>query len=280
MSIFFLLICVLFSSFTFALNMTTQIHSLDISSTPGEPTLVFLTSGHVGKLSQQKSIDNKWLKMAQEEKTWLNVTMGENRELITIVETDLPYEEKEAQAPLELNQNFTPSVLGSIEWANLYFKEARYNTKESQCFNRAHVWTHDWRINHTFYSSKIFIFFTQKYIREYDFEWWFHVAPYVHVLVDGFVKQRVMDIKYARGPITIRHWTNIFMKNDVPCPTVTQYSDYANYPEAGHCFTMKSSMYYYQPVDLEMLELKEIKKSTWLPAEVKEAYLEAFDVVL
>src|SRR5690606_5817297 len=130
------------------------------------------------------------------------------------------------------------------------------------------------------YSSKAWLFFTKKYIRKYKFEWWFHVAPMVHVVIDGEVKERVMDIKYARGPIKLKTWTDIFMRDRSDCPVVQKYSDHANYPESGTCFTMKSSMYYYQPIDLEKLERHQIEKNSWNAAEVQQAFMDALDVAL
>ena len=61
---------------------------------------------------------------------------------------------------------------------------------------------------------------------------------------------------------------------------VDKYSDHANFPYWGSCFVMKSSMYYYQPVDLEWLEAFGMARSTWIPTEVVEAYAEGFDIDL
>jgi hypothetical protein len=43
---------------------------------------------------------------------------------------------------------------------------------------------------------------------------------------------------------------------------------------------MKSSMYYYQPVDLEQKEVMGFEKTKWQETEVRQAYLEAFDIKL
>ena len=83
-------------------------------------------------------------------------------------------------------------------------------------------------------------------------------------------------MKYARGPLKLKQWTDIFMRDNADCPVVQKYSDHANYPESGSCFVMKSSMYYYQPVDLEEEELSGTVRNRWVPAEVSHAYQEAF----
>ena len=176
-------------------------------------------------------------------------------------------------------ENYSPSIISS-EKARELFYESLYNPKDSQCYNRAHVWSHEWRIKHKLYSNKVWVFFTRKYIREFSFDWWFHVSPYVHVVEDGKVRERVMDIKYSRGPVKIRQWTDIFLRNDAPCPFVERYTDHANYPEFGSCFIMKSSMYTYQPVDLEWNEAFGLQKNVYVPSEIIASYLEAFDIDL
>lgn len=123
-------------------------------------------------------------------------------------------------------------------------------------------------------------FFTRKYIRKYKFEWWFHVAPMVHVVHDGEVKERIMDIKYSKGPLKLKQWTDIFMRDSAHCRVVDKYTDQANFPESGSCFVMKSSMYYYQPIDLELLEVQGQEKMRWLEPEVRHAYMDAFQVTL
>jgi hypothetical protein len=87
-----------------------------------------------------------------------------------------------------------------------------------------------------------------------------------------------MDVKYARGPIKFSDWTNIFMRDSAPCPLITNYTEYANYPELGSCFILKTSMYTYQPLDLENFDRFSWAKNKWIDSEVRGAYLEAFDL--
>jgi hypothetical protein len=96
---------------------------------------------------------------------------------------------------------------------------------------------------------------------------------------NGKISERIMDMKYAKSPLKLKQWTDIFIRDKSDCPVVTRYSDYADYPESGSCFVMKSSMYYFQPMDLEDLELMEIQKIKWQRPEVEEAYREAFEIV-
>lgn len=278
---FWFLLTFLFS-FSLMANtqLKTQIQDIDLGSQGTEEPLIFLTSGHVVKF---KIFDKKLLNELQEavrNKSWYQITFNDQREIITLELISIP-EIITSQKRFSLREApFTPSVLKSLDQARTFFYDAHTNPKESQCFNRAHVWTYDWRVKHKLYSSKVWIFFTRKFIRKYKFQWWFHVAPMVHVAVNGEVKERILDIKYARGPLKLKTWTDIFMRDYADCPVVEKYTDQANHPESGSCFIMKSSMYYYQPVDLEQRELTGIDKSSWMEPEVRQAYLEAMEITL
>lgn len=260
------------------MKVVTQIFDIDMGRV-GEEPLIFLSSGQVVTypLSNKELMED--FHEAMIKKIWFEFTINSEKQITAFHETEAP-------APVFGNMSFTveepvtyvPSVLKSMDVARAFFYEARMTQKqETQCYNRAHVWTYEWRTKKNLYSSKVWLFFTRRFIRKYKFDWWFHVAPMVHVVDNGEVRERVMDIKYARGPIKLKQWTDIFMRDSANCPVVEKYSDQANFPESGSCFVMKSSMYYYQPVDLEQLEATNEAKTRWLAPEVRNAYKEAFD---
>lgn len=181
---------------------------------------------------------------------------------------------------LSIQSDFVPSVLNSFdEVRSLFFEMRPSPVLHSECWQRAHVWAYEWRAKHQLFTSKAWIFFTRKYLRENtDLTWWFHVAPLVHVKLDGVIKERVLDRKYTNGPISIKKWTDTFMRNRENCRHVETYSDHANYQDSASCFIQKSSMYYLQPMDLELLEKFDTKRETWVEAELRTAYAEAFEV--
>jgi hypothetical protein len=273
----------LFSSGLFASTETVMITAIDYPERVTEDVLVFLSSGKVIKV---KSGDLKMLDVlhkSQESKQWLIIQTTSTHYIVKVEkhispELSTPSENKDILLNAE-SEHYLPSVLKSQDWAKNYFDESRRKEKESQCFNRAHVWSYEWFKKHNFNSSKIFIFFTRKFIREHNFTWWFHVAPYVHVSINRITRERVMDMKYASGPLMIKDWTKRFIKTDNPgCLTVQSFSDYANFPENGNCYIMKTSMYYYWPLDLENEELHGTIKTSWLDEEIKIAYKEAFEI--
>jgi hypothetical protein len=278
---FLLLSIYLFFSFTALADsvISSQVRDVDMGAA-GEEPLVFLANGQVISYQSTDKIIHDQVKKAMSRKDTFAFTLNSERQIIEmnlIAKNYAPISNKGRNLFLEEEMPYQPSILKDMDQARFFFYEARPTHKESQCFNRAHVWTYEWRTKKNLYSSKVWLFFTRKFIRKYKFEWWFHVAPMVHVIADGAVKERVMDIKYARGPLKLKQWTDIFMRDNSDCPVVQKYSDHANFPEAGSCFVMKSSMYYYQPVDLEQSELLGPGKSRWLEPEVSNAYLEAFD---
>lgn len=272
------LLGLLFTLSAFASSTTSKIYDVEYSRNGKEPTLVFLDSGKVLKIRPGKETIISNLVSEKSEKKLLDFQFNKSRyiESISVSDKEEPLEEKELL--FTPNETFVPTTIANMKTAQKYFNEAPYNPKDSQCFNRAMVWSYEWWRNHSLKSNKLLIFFTRNYIRRYNFEWWFHIAPYVHVKDGDKVVERVMDVKYSRGPRTFRQWTDTFMRNKAECPVITRYSEYADYPYTGDCFIYRTHMYSYQPADLQMMEAWGYQKSAFNMQEVRGAYLEAFDI--
>lgn len=156
------------------------------------------------------------------------------------------------------------------------FKSMRTDTrKKSQCYNRAHVWSYEMNkkmINgKRIQLGKTWLFFSRKYIREYKYKWWFHIAPYLKqkdIKDDIFV----MDRKFTRKPLRLKDWTDVFMHNDAECSEVKFYSDYRSRMYTEECFIINSSMYYWQPNELKKLEETGLGKSFFRKPELQTAY--------
>lgn len=275
MRFFGLMSCLLSLPLFAATELTTKIHDIDYGFKPGDDVLVFLSSGHVAKLRQSSDLLSSKSDM---KKSWYKVSMDDDRFITDLTPTEAPA--PEAKVTLDGQKglmSYVPTTIASMAVAKSLFREARYNPKESQCFNRAMVWSYEWWRKHSLRSNKILIYFTRTYIRRYNFEWWFHIAPLVHVMDNGKVVERVMDVKYSSGPIELVKWANIFLHKDPPCPIITKYSEYADYPYTGECFLQRTHMYTYQPADLQMYEAWGYSKENFNMDEVRGAYLEAFD---
>lgn len=258
-----------------------KVRVIDIDESENEEeTLVFLTSGHVIRFSKHDlPVKNKFAAFKKYQQ-WINISLDSNQKIEKYAQTlNLQPKTLLPTSSITPGAEYIPSVLESLDLAKTYFHDAKYVSKESQCYNRAHIWTFEWFNKYAINSNKTWLFFTRKYIRKFKFDWWFHVSPSIKVMEDEKIKDKVMDVKYARGPLDLKTWTDIFMKDDANCPMVNTYSEYANYPESGSCYTLRTSMFYYQPVDIENEEVWETPKTNWYKDEIRQAYLEAFDEI-
>jgi hypothetical protein len=261
-----------------SVHVKSQIHSIDEGKRSDE-TLIFLMTGQVIRIAKSEDVKRRDFVKAKDLKQLIHFKLGKNHK----IESYIIQSSKNKARKLFLKTNeetYVPTIIENIDLARNYFHEAKYVDKESQCYNRAHIWAFEWFTKYSINSMKTWIFFTRRYIRKYKFDWWFHVSPSVRLMQNGIQKEMVMDVKYARDPLDLKNWTNIFMRDDANCPMVKTYSDYANYPESGSCFTMRTSMFYYQPIDIETKESWGTIKANWYDEEIKQAYLEAFDEVL
>lgn len=276
MRVFGYLFCLLSLPLMATTEVTSTIYDIDYGQNLSDEVLILLTNGHVAKINQSQGkffFDS--INLRSKDQVY-KITMDEGRYITKIKEINV---EAPKRMPLynKSIQDYVPTTIANMKIAKAYHTEARYNPKESQCFNRAMVWSYEWWKKHSLKSNKILIYFTRTYIRRYNFEWWFHIAPYVHVMHEGKVVERVMDIKYTRNPLEITKWANIFLRNDAPCPIIKKFSDYADYPYSGECFLQRTHMYTYQPADLQMYEAWGYKKENFIMDELRGAYLEAFD---
>ena len=259
--------------------VSSSIYEIDYGQGDDADHLVLLDNGSVLKVRHDDNviheIENKDLRGKRafefviDDERYVKAVKGLNRNMVNAA---LLRDSSKNQT------QYIPTTVASIDILKKYFRESPYNPKESQCFNRAMVWGYEWWKNHSLRSMKMFIFFTREYIRRYNFEWWFHVAPYAHVKENGKVVERMMDIKYSNRPLPVKSWTDIFMRNKANCNVITKYSDYADFPYSGECYLYRENMYYYQPADLQMKEAWGYRKDKYLENEVRASYKEAFDI--
>jgi hypothetical protein len=270
-------------------QVTTKIHDIDHGDHITDEALVFLTNGKIAKINVHNTDLLNRLNESLQKRELVTFEIDDNREILALT----PEFEKSLEEPVpEMNPEAEPKLMSidpmagynasvaSESMAKDFFKEQRrWSKEETQCFNRAMVWTYEWRVKHNFYSKKVWIFFTRKFIRKHNFDWWFHVSPLINVAIDGGIHERTMDKKYTNGPLPILKWAKIFLRGEkADCPTVYTYSDHADYPESGSCFLMKSPMYYYQPGDLEFLEKYGTVQKTWNETNIRAAYAESFSI--
>ena len=262
-----------------AVSVNAKIYDIDYGQ-GDQGSFLLLSSGHVAwlKKSSNKSRTDVF-ERAKRNREVMNFTLNDSNQLVSakpVPQMSSPKRRLEPQFSV-LEEFYEPTIVESLEAAKTYFEESRAVGRTSQCFNRAHVWSFEWFKNHGVLSNKSWVFFTRRYIREYEYNWWFHVAPSIAVQEGDVVREKVMDKEFSSRPLNTKEWTDIFMRDKANCPRVQKYSDYANYPESESCFLVRSSMFFHQPFDLETYDTHGIFKANWVDEDLKQAYLETFD---
>jgi hypothetical protein len=162
--------------------------------------------------------------------------------------------------------NYDMSDLSSVSDAQAVFNtlnNSAYHSwfKKSQCYNRAHRWSHDMWQQRNIKSSKVYLFFTKKMVRDCNSrtlcKWWFHVAPSVSVAGT----EMMMDREFTKGPMPVATWAKIFMsgyesqtgRTVSACPVVSSYVEYEqrNAGDSDICLIRKAPMYYWDPRSVE-----------------------------
>lgn len=270
-SIFSLLVLTLSFS-AFADRFESKIHSIDASPRKGVPHLIKLENGRVVFVnSQDRSVLAAFRESLKADDT-LAIEVDEKNTYVS-AETENVRDFDDDRAPGEEERmSFDPSVISEAEAGNVFKRMRRNYQNVSQCYNRAHIWAYEEFKKSGLKSMKLFLFFTSRYIRNYRYKWWFHVAP-MTVSNEG---DRVLDRRYTSGPRTKDNWTKNFIYSGRKCPVVNRYSDYRDNQSKEDCYMIPVSMYFWQPRDIERRDRTGYEKTSFIQSEVNHAYWEAF----
>jgi len=258
--------------------METRIAGVDAPAGEKKVMILAETEGRVLWVNATEKVLVKAFSIAAESAAVLKVTYNVDSGMVESAQTLSKTLEESAPALNEQKvDEYYPTVFRSRQEAQTYFNTMDNQTKDdSQCYNRAHGWAYDLFNQYRINSLKIFLFFTRRYIREYDYKWWFHVSPMTLVGDRGYNTEYVIDRSFTQGPVEVQAWTNIFMKNRVQCPQVRFYSQYSQNQEAQYCYVMKTIMYYSTPRDLEWLETRNRYETDWNMEELRTGRRQAF----
>lgn len=270
----FLLLIVSFQIHAKNVHVGTIEH-IDEAPSPHELTHLYISNGYVLKLSQAETKSIYDYENARENKLQLKFVVNDDRRVLGVENLG----KRESLSISKSLLSFEPTLLSNPEEARRIFSSLRKgSTPWSQCYNRAHIWAYESKKTFDLNSMKVFMFYTRKYIREYNFKWWFHVSPFTYVNENGTKTEKVLDREFTKSPLPMKSWTDIFMQNKVNCPVIRKYSEYENRQDAEYCYLYKVPMYYLQPLDLDNLERTGTTKNQWLNYEVKRAYRNGFGV--
>lgn len=246
-------------------RIQSHIHEIDPGEN-GEDHLIKLTNGRV-------------IFVDAAEKSLLDADVMEGRKVEVEVDkksrlksiTSLPDEPmpEETEPPMSEERHEETTVLSSEAEAKRIFNGMnRTYYRRTECTDRAHVWAYEEWKKHNLHSRKVFLFFTNTYIRRYNYHWWFHVSPYT--LVGD--QERVLDRRFTRTPYSMKNWTDVFIYSRRSCPATTyrHYRQNKNGPE--HCFIVKTSMYYRLPLHVRAMEDRGVVKTSFRRGEVNFSY--------
>jgi hypothetical protein len=277
MKTFFILFLMAFPVLSFARIHTSAIHTID-ESINDSPHLLLLENGSVIFLSSENKEDLDFFKESISSLSHLEITTDDENNFISarsVSTFDHPEDPiGQENQEKELNLSYEPTVLNSLSDASAIFRKMRRNYQfESQCYNRAHIWTWEEYNRSSLKSKKYFLFFTSRYIRAYRYHWWFHVTPAVSVNGLG---DRMLDRRYTTDIKLIKDWTDKFIYSKRSCPIVFKYNDYRYNQQLEHCYLIPVSMYFWQPRDIERRDRLGVEKTSFIRSEVNYAYWEAF----
>lgn len=286
MKLVFITFVFLCSNLSFSSVIETKVYELLSPVKNDDAYLILGTDGRVYEISSDKLDIVEQAKMAKELQE--NIVIKTNtlkssnsRAKVRSIEVQLysSFKKNEVnltETPTPLD-NFSVSIITPEDGKSLFNTMNRKTRRWSQCYNRAHVWAYElskkYIDNKRLNIGKTWIFFTQKYIREYKYKWWFHIAPYTQYKNSNEIF--VMDRSFAKKPIALKSWTDIFMKNDAKCKIVKYYSHYRKNQQSESCYIILSSMYYWQPFNIENLEKGEAPKESFKIEELEKAYRNA-----
>lgn len=176
---------------------------------------------------------------------------------------------------------YVPTVYPTYRFATDVLTGMRRQwTRDSQCYDRSHIWAYEEAVYGQRYLQKAFLFFSDDYIARYNYPWWFHTAPYAKVRLNGEVVDRVMDPGFAQYPLKFKLWTDLFMKNKAQCKVVEKYSGYSQHGGEDDCYLILTTMYFWQPKDLEAYENSGVLKTRYIDWEIRHAYQYGFNIYL
>ncbi len=270
-----LIMACLLSASTFA-GYSVNTHIVEIEDNGDEKSLDVLVSydGRIFKVDRKDTETIEALGTAREVGAKVEVELGTNfisekilNEIETIKSvklvsqnTGVSYDSNVTVNAVSPLNNYIPSDLGTYEKAERIFSalnKAGKRQRKSQCFNRAYVWSKYMNKRFNVDSLKVLIYYSKRYRKEIrGSRWWFHIAPVVKVQDELYA----MDREFMRKPVTVHDWQNYFTKK-IPneaydCKMITHYSEfkneYRNYSE--WCFTQLTSMYYWEPNDIQRVE--------------------------
>lgn len=275
MKFLWMILLLIISPSLIASEFISTIHSINYGKSK-QPHLIRFDNGRVIFVkSMDKDLISSFVTTAKNKNVLLVKTYKNNfaKSFQTLAQD---VEEVDSGAWSDDSKHFNPSIVKNTNVAKKIFNRMRKDyTKKGECYSRAHVWAYEEYQRSGLKSMKIFMFFTERYIRKYKFHWWFHVTPAIYV---GKVKSpRTLDRRYTSGPRQTKTWSDVFVKTKRSCKKVQKFDDYWLNQKIQDCYHIRASMYYVIPRDLEKRDITGKEKTEFSERELKRAYRNGFN---
>lgn len=176
---------------------------------------------------------------------------------------------------LSWGQMFSPSASEvTEEEAQELFKilkvENEKMSEDSECFERAHMWSRAADRIHAIDTEKVFTFFTKKFKMKHQLTrwgkpliWWFHVAPAVRVNGELWV----LDATFTDKAMPVQDWAKSLMQDPSECVELNDFLTYVadrnitqgyRYPERAQeqCYYTATPRFIYGPMEMGVKETK------------------------
>lgn len=204
----------------------------------------------------------------------VKVTVTEESRVIEIEkleDLEIPYT---INSPF-IDSDYHPTVLTSFSEAQRILNQMRGDfLGVSQSFNLSHIWAHETYKKEKINSQKAFLFFSDAFIRRTQNKYWFHVSPLFHYHTREMkVDEVILDKNLSQAPLTVGGWVSQLMKQKIHCPSKKTFHEAK---EARDCALVKTSMYYWQPRDLEALEQDRLFRVNFFDFELQTAFGASF----
>jgi len=244
-----------------ARTLTTPLFAIETSTRyPDKLEVLALESPRIFFLNSSLTDLINTAKVALQTHSWVKITTDSDDSEITQIEIldsqpaylgTRPYSWAVStyQPSLLSNQNDGRRLFDSLD----SYSDADLS---DNCFARAHYWSRDMEINFDIQSMKVFVLFTPLYRNKYNFNWWYHVAPYVPLQNEGLEKSQVFDPSYEKAPKPLQDWVFHFAAQAKDCRVAKTLSEYYDNLALGGCVIITANMYHYTPSDLSSYALE------------------------
>lgn len=228
---------------------------------PQKLEVLALESPRVLYLSSNPSPLLNAAKVAFQTRSWVKLDF--NPHTFEITQLELIDKPLESAQPYSWNATeFKTSTLLDKSQARFLFDSVdTYSDSDlsDNCYARAHYWARSFELSFDIRSMKVFVLFTPLYRNAHNFDWWYHVAPFVPVENEPAEESQVLDPSYETAPKPLRDWVFHFASKAQECRVAKTLSEYYDQLALGGCVVILANMYHYTPTDLAAPSLRQWK---------------------